>query len=230
MKYGLIGPSKEEIDPFIELMESKKSNSIAMLDFHEGTFHGIPVIAVFSGACKVNATIATQILVDRFNISHLIHVGVAGALKSNLKIGDIIIPNELAYHDVLPEILTEYHPWMKDEYFRPDKGMFEICIDMLKQKSPVKRWFIGKAITGEAFIHTDERSELTAKHDPYCVDMESAAVAHTCYVNNIPFIVIRSISDKADDQGPEEFESNVVSSSLNAVEVASEFIRYISKK
>lgn len=230
MIFGIIGPSEEEIYPFVELMEAKAATSYAMLNFYEGTYNNVPVVTVFSGVCKVNAAIATQILISKFNVSHLIHIGVAGALKGDLSVGDIIIPDAIAYHDVLPEIITECHPWMKDEYFRPDRGMLTACLNVMNSKYSAKRWFSGKAITGEAFIHDDQRSKLVSKYDPYCVDMESAAVAHACYVNKIPFIVIRSISDNADDRGSEDFEKNVESSSLNTIEVVKDFIKHYTKR
>jgi len=226
MKFGIIGPSEEEINPLIETMNSRVSTLHAKLPFYEGTFQNILVAAVFSGACKVNAAIATQILIDKFNITHLIHVGVAGAIKDNFTVGDIVIPDAIAYHDVHPEVLTDYHPWMKDVYFRPDEDMLKACTAMMKSMNPTIRWFTGKLVTGEAFIHNDQKIRLISRYDPCCVDMESAAVAHSCHVNNIPFIVIRSISDNADERGSEEFEKNVVSSSLNAIGVAKAFIEY----
>jgi adenosylhomocysteine nucleosidase len=230
MKFGIIGPSEEEINPFVELMDSKVSALHARLPFYEGTFQNIPVVSVFSGACKVNAAIATQILIDKSHITHLVHVGVAGAIRDDLSVGDIIIPDAIAYHDVHPEVLTEYHPWMKDEYFRPDEDMLKACLAMMKAKSSAIRWFSGKLVTGEGFVHNDKKDELIARYNPVCVDMESAAVAHVCHVNNVPFIVIRSISDNADDNGSEEFDNNVVSSSLNAIDVAKEFITLYAKR
>ncbi|HTY08422.1 MAG TPA: 5'-methylthioadenosine/S-adenosylhomocysteine nucleosidase, partial [Candidatus Edwardsbacteria bacterium] len=156
----MIGPSEEEINPLIESMEPKVSSLHARLPFYDGLFQHIPVVSVFSGACKVNAAIATQILIDKFNITHLIHVGVAGAIKDSLSVGDIVIPDAIAYHDVHPEVLTEYHPWMKDVYFRPDEDMLKACMTMMKSMNPAIRWFTGKLVTGEGFIHNDQKQKL----------------------------------------------------------------------
>jgi adenosylhomocysteine nucleosidase len=85
--------------------------------------------------------------------------------------------------------------------------------------------YIGRIITGEAFITQNERKSLIENFDPLCVDMESASVAHTCYVNNIPFIVIRSMSDNADESGSETFDSNMETAALNSIRVVEGLIQ-----
>lgn len=127
MKIGIIGPAEGEIMPFIDKIENKKKIEHAMLKFYSGVYEGINVVSVFSGVCKVNAAIATQILISKFGVTHIILTGVAGGLNKKLNFGDIVISNEVAYHDVASGILTEYHPWMKDIYFRPDSKLLKLC-------------------------------------------------------------------------------------------------------
>ncbi|PGZ10027.1 5'-methylthioadenosine/S-adenosylhomocysteine nucleosidase, partial [Bacillus thuringiensis] len=100
MKFGIIGPSEDEIMPFIEDMSNKKITNLAMLTFHSGTYENVEVVALYCGVCKVNAAIAAQILIDKFNVTHIIVTGVAGAIDKVLKIGDTVISTEIAYHDV----------------------------------------------------------------------------------------------------------------------------------
>jgi len=215
MRIGIIGPTEKEIQPFIDKIKDKKLCEKAMLKFYSGIYEGVEVVAVLCGVCKVNAAIATQILIDSFEVTQIILTGVAGALNKKLKIGDTVISNEIAYHDVKGGILTEYHPWMEDIYFRPDRRLLS---------------YIGRIITGEAFITHNEREDLIKRFNPLCVDMESASVAHTCYVNKIPFIVIRSMSDNADENGSESFKSNVELAALNSIKVAEGLITKLGTK
>lgn len=225
MRIGVIGPTEREIMPFINKILNKKPSEHAMLKFYSGVYEGVEVVSVFCGVCKVNAAIATQILINKFEVTHIILTGVAGALNRQLEIGDIVISSEVAYHDVAHGILTEYHPWMEDIYFRADVEMLKLCKNTASSLSLPSKCHIGKIITGEAFITHNERESLIEIFNPLCVDMESASVAHTCYVNNIPFIVIRSISDSADENGLETFESNIEMVALNSIKLVEGLIK-----
>jgi adenosylhomocysteine nucleosidase len=227
VRIGVIGPTEKEIVPFIDKIEDKKTTECAKLKFYSGVYEGVEVVAVLCGVCKVNAAIATQILIDKFEVTHVILTGVAGALNKKLYIGDTVISSEIAYHDVKGGILTEYHPWMEDIYFKPDGKLLNLCEDVSKSLEVTNKCYTGRIITGEAFITHNERENLIERFKPLCVDMESASVAHTCYVNNIPFIVIRSMSDNADENGSESFKSNMELAALNSIKFTEGLIRKI---
>ena len=229
MKIGVIGPTEREIAPFISKIFNKKLTEHAMLKFYSGVYEGVEVVSVFCGVCKVNAAIATQLLIDKFEITHIVLTGVAGALNKQLEIGDIVISSEVAYHDVAHGILTEYHPWMEDIYFRADVELLKLCENIVKSLLTPSDCHIGRIITGEAFITDNERGSLIKNFNPLCVDMESASVAHTCYVNNIPFIVIRSMSDDADENGSELFENNIEMAALNSIKLVERLIKKIGE-
>lgn len=125
MKIGIIGPSEDEIMPFLDELSTEKLEEHAMLKFYIGKYENRDIVALYCGVCKVNAAIAAQILIDKFQVTHIIVIGVAGAIDKNLNIGDTVISTEVVYHDVAEEILTEYHPWMKSIYFESDKKL--IC-------------------------------------------------------------------------------------------------------
>ena len=199
-----------------------------MLKFYEGTYEGVEVVSVFSGVCKVNAAIATQILISKFKVTHIVLVGVAGALNRQLEIGDTVFSSEVAYLDVAQGILTEYHPWMEDVYFIPDTELLKLCKNISKSSSNTSKYRLGRIITGEAFVTHNEKERLIEKFNPLCVDMESASVAHTCFVNNIPFIVIRSMSDNADENSSETFERNIEMAALNSIGLVEALIKKIS--
>jgi adenosylhomocysteine nucleosidase len=225
VRIGIIGPSENEIMPFVDKIEDMKTTRHAMINFHIGRFGNIDVVAAFSGVCKVNAAIATQIMIDRFDVSQIILSGVAGALSDSIEVGDIVIGAEIAYHDVAREILTEYHPWMPDIYFKSDKNLMEHIINISKSLELENKCYAGRIITGEKFITENERYNLIETFEPLCVDMESASVAHVCYANNIPFIVIRSMSDFANEDGSESFEDNMEAASLNCLSLVEELLK-----
>ncbi len=225
MRIGIIGPTEREIMPFIGKISEREISEQAMLKFYSGFYEGIQVVSVFCGVCKVNAAIATQILIDKFEVTHIILTGVAGALNNELHIGDTVIASEVAYHDVAQGILTEYHPWMEDIYFRADSSLVKLCEDISKSLSISNKCYTGRIITGEAFITHNERESLIENFNPLCVDMESASVAHTCYVNKIPFVVIRSMSDNADEDGSESFENNMEGAALNSINLVERVIK-----
>jgi adenosylhomocysteine nucleosidase len=219
MKIGVIGPSENEILPFIEHISNKEITTKAMLTFYSGTYENIDVVALYCGVCKVNAAIATQILIDKFNVTHIIVTGVAGAIDKTLNIGDTVISTEISYHDVDDGILTEYHPWMKSIYFKADSELLKLSKDIINKNIFTQKILFGKIVTGEAFISDKGRDEIISKYNPLCVDMETASIAHVCYVNKVPFIAIRSITDTEDDYGIEIFEENCVLASYNSINV-----------
>lgn len=229
MKIGIIGPSEDEIMPFIDKIYNKKIESFAMLNFHSGEYENIDVVALYCGVCKVNAAIATQILIDKFNVTHIIVVGVAGGIDSRLNIGDTVISTKIAYHDVDEVILTEYHPWMENIYFESNKILVEACEKVVKENSFKQRIFFGKIVTGEVFISDSGRTEIIKKYDPLCVDMETASIAHVCYANQIPCLAIRSITDTEKESGIEAFESNCNLAANNSIEIVEKLLKNFDK-
>ena len=219
MRFGIIGASEDEIMPFIEQIQDKKIEIMAKLTFYSGTFNDIEVVALYCGVCKVNAALATQLLIDKFNITHVIVTGVAGGIDSRLKIGDTIISTEVAYHDVEDGILTDYHPWMDSIYFKCDSNLLTSSKEMLKGTEFPQNVYFGKIVTGEAFISLEGRNEIIEKYHPLCVDMETASIAHVCYANEVPFMAIRSITDTEQEHGIEIFETNCVVAAKNSIQV-----------
>ncbi|MCR1949810.1 5'-methylthioadenosine/adenosylhomocysteine nucleosidase [Clostridium sp. DSM 100503] len=227
MKIGIIGPSEDEIKPFIDELSAEKLEEHAMLKFYIGKYENIDIVVLYCGVCKVNAAIAAQILIDKFQVNHIIVTGVAGAIDKNLNIGDTVISTEVAYHDVAEEILTEYHPWMKTIYFESDKKLLSLCRIIVNENTYSQNILFGKIVTGEAFIDNKGRSEIISKFNPLCVDMETASIAHVCYVNEIPFIAIRSITDTEDESGVDVFESNCSIASKNSVDIVKKILELL---
>ena len=208
MRVGIICAGDREVAPFLPMICESKTTEKAMLKFYEGTISDVEVVVLFSGVCKVNAAIATQILIDTYHVKIIINAGTAGGMSQNLEIFDTVISTEVAYHDVAPNILTEFHPWLETMFFRADQGLLNLtkmAVDKLKQNYKV---YWGRMVTGEAFIADEGRQKINEQFAPLTVDMETASIAHVCYVNNIPFVSIRCITDTATHSGTGHFEEN----------------------
>lgn len=224
MKIGIICASDDELAPFLPIIEDCEIIEKAMLKFYKGTIYGVEVVALFSGVCKVNAAIASQMLVDGFGVDAIINSGVAGGMNPELQIFDTVILTEVCYHDVAEDILTEFHPWMNSVFFKADSELIKIskvAANNIKAEGTI---YWGRMVTGEAFIKDEGRQEINDKFLPLSVDMETAGIAHVCYVNNIPFLAVRCITDTASHSGNEHFEENIIKASEIAAKITKSII------
>ena len=208
MRIGILCAGDSEVLPFINMLDEYIITEKAMLKFYEGKIEGIDVVTLFTGVCKVNAAIATQILIDTYGCNIIINAGTAGGMDDSLKIFDTVISNEVAYYDVDDDILTEFHPWLDSIYFKADKRLLNLAKKAISNFNTNHNIVFGRMVTGEKFIEDERREFINIKYEPLSVDMETASVAHVCYVNKIPFIAIRTITDTSSHSGIDEFEKN----------------------
>ena len=219
LKVGIICAGDEEVAPFLEHIENKSIRETAMLKIYEGSINGVDIVTLYSGVCKVNAAIATQILIDRYGVNTVINADTAGGMDPKLKIFDTAISTEVAYHDVAEDILTDFHPWMDTVFFPADSELLRLTRRALETHRPEHDVYFGRMVTGEAFITDDGRQAINDAFAPLTVDMETAAIAHVCYVNKIPFIAIRCVTDTADHSGTGYFEENCPKASAIAADI-----------
>lgn len=227
MKVGIICAGDEEFAPFLPLIKDCNVTEKAMLKFYEGKIHGIEVAALFSGVCKVNAAIAAQLLIDVFGTDIIINSGTAGGMDRALKIFDTVISTEVCYHDVAPDILTEFHPWMDSVFFEADRELIELSKTAVSKIKPMGKVVWGRMATGESFITDEGRQRIWDEFAPLTVDMETASIAHVCYVNRIPFLSIRCVTDTAEHSGVENFEENCIKASGIAKDIAAALLNEI---
>ena len=225
MKIGIICPSDSELNPFLKHIECCTVSEKSMLKIYEGRIGSADIAALYSGVCRTNAAVAAQILIESYSVDTIIVAGVAGGIDSKIKLFDTVVATETAYHDVSGEILTEFHPWMESAWFESDKKLV-LCAK--KALSDNRRVFYGRIVTGESFIEDDGREEIIRNFSPLAVDMESAAVAHVCYVNSVPFIAVRSVTDTAEHGGHDNFEMNCERASSIAKDITLRIIAEIS--
>ena len=219
MKIGIICAGDEELSPFLPLIKDCKTVDKAMLKFHIGRIAGMEVVALFSGVCKVNAAIGVQLLVDLFGADMIINSGTAGGMDPGLDIFDIVISTEVCYHDVAPDILTEFHPWMESVFFKADLKLISLSKTAVKKIRPDGKVVWGRMATGESFITDEGRLKINQEFSPLTVDMETASIAHVCYVNRIPFLSIRCITDTAEHSGLDNFDENCAKASVIAKDI-----------
>ena len=214
LKVGIICAGDSELEPFLNHIHNCHITEKAMLKFYEGEINNIPVVVLYSGVCKVNAAVAAQILIDSYSVDIIISAGTAGGMEKTIKIFDTVISTQLAYHDVADDILVEFHPWLPSIYFNADEKLLAATKKIVQNQAVNHPVIFGKMVTGESFIDKNMREIINKKYAPLSVDMESASIAHVCYVNNIPFISIRTFTDTASHSGVENFEQNCDKASI----------------
>ena len=176
MRVGIICAGDEEVAPFLPMIGECRTREKTMLKFYEGQINGVDIVILFSGVCKVNAAIATQILIDTFGVNMIINAGTAGGMAKELDILDTVISTEVAYHDVAPDILTEFHPWMESVYFQADLQLLKLSKQAVSKVNVAGKVYWGRMVTGEAFIADEGRQAINEQFSPLSVDMETASI------------------------------------------------------
>ncbi len=224
-KIGIIGAMEEEVAALREKLSDVQMLRKASMDFYAGTLHGKEVVVVRSGIGKVNAGICTQILADVYEVDAVINTGIAGSLKAEINIGDIVLSADTLQHDMdatgfgyEPGVI----PRMETSCFVADQELLAAAKAACKEAVPEIQVFTGRVVSGDQFISDRQVKERIAeKFDGMCTEMEGAAIAQAAYLNQIPFVIIRAISDKADDSATMDyptFERQAIAHSVALVE------------
>ena len=202
MKIGIIGAMEVEVEALKSEMNVKNVVTKASMEFCEGTIGNTDVVIVRSGVAKVNAGICVQILVDLFNVTHIINTGVAGSLDARINIGDIVLSTDACYHDVDATVFGYKKgevPQLGVHAFPADASLREAAKAAIKKAAPDLGVFEGRVCSGDQFVSSpDVKKAIIDEQGGMCTEMEGAAIAQGCYLNKIPFVIIRAISDKAD--------------------------------
>ncbi|WP_026656279.1 MULTISPECIES: 5'-methylthioadenosine/adenosylhomocysteine nucleosidase [Butyrivibrio] len=202
MKIGIIGAMEVEVATLKSNMTVKNTVKKASMEFYEGTIGNTEVVVVRSGIGKVNAGICVQILIDLFNVTHVINTGIAGSLNADINIGDIVLSTDACYHDVDVTVFGYKKgeiPQIGAATFEADKELREKAKASIKKAAPDIGVFEGRVCSGDQFISSAEvKDAIIKEHGGLCTEMEGAAIAQASYLNNTPFLIIRAISDKAD--------------------------------
>jgi adenosylhomocysteine nucleosidase len=229
MRIGIIGAMDEEIQHILDSMENYEAKTKAGITFYIGEFNGYDIVLCKSGVGKVNASVCTQVLIDEFEASNIIFTGVAGAVNPDLKIGDIVISTDCVQHDMdvtaLGFKLGEI-PYTEVSIFKADPSLVELAVSASKQIVQDKKIVSGRILSGDQFIAS--RDKVKFLHDElqgFCTEMEGAAVGQVCSMNEIPFVIIRSMSDQADGSADVNFLEFTKLASKNSYEIVNAMIK-----
>lgn len=211
MKAGIIGAMDVEVATLKNKMTMTRVESFAGMDFYEGTLGTTDVVIVKCGVGKVNAACCVQLLADRFGVTHIINTGVAGSLNNRLDIGDIVVSTDAMYHDVDATVFGYQPgevPQMGIVSFPADEMLRRLALRAVKETAPDIKAMEGQVVSGDQFISSREKKEYIMKNfSGLCAEMEGAAIAQASYINRIPYVIIRAISDKADESVTESYDT-----------------------
>lgn len=206
---GIIGAMDEEVSKLKEKMTDVEIKKKASMDFYRGKLMGKDVVVVRSGIGKVNAGICTQILVDEYLVDGVINTGIAGSLNADIDIGDMVLATDTVQHDV---DATGFGydlgviPRMETSTFIADEKLRDLAKECCERVNPDIKVFCGRVVSGDQFVSDKAKKQYILENfKGYCTEMEGAAIAQAAYLNNIPFLIIRAISDKADDSATEDY-------------------------
>ncbi len=210
MKLGIIGAMAVEIESLKAQMEDMAITHKAGMEFCTGILEGVEAVAVVCGVGKVNAAMCVQILADCFCVTHVINTGVAGSLCAELDIGDLVISSQAIYHDfdchaLNPDYVVGQVPGLPVRSFCGDEMLVDYACKACRQVH-AGHFRVGTVASGDQFVcQKAQKERIIADTGALCTEMEGAAIAHTAWKNGIPFVVIRAISDKADDSAQMDY-------------------------
>lgn len=221
---GIIGAMDEEVAVLRSEMEVEETVEQASMTFNRGKLCGREVVIVCSGIGKVNAAVCAQILADRFHVDVLINTGIAGSLDAAIDIGDMVISTDAMHHDMDATVFGDpagQVPRMDTLSFPADKELIEKAKTANEEENPDIHTFTGRIASGDQFISSpDVKERIISLFGARCVEMEGAAIAHVAYLNKIPYVIVRAISDKADNSATmdyPEFEKQAIQHSVRLV-------------
>lgn len=227
-RIGIIFAMKEELDSLLKYLKIEKEYNIFDLKFYEGMIHNNYCILTSSGVGKVNSARCTQILIDNMDVDMIINIGVAGGISDKLKVCDIVIGEKLVQHDF--DITAFNH----EKGYIPNVGVYidsdTYLVNIAKECINNKKYNVVSGIIASGDIFCTESwmsKKINTKFNALCVEMEGASIAQVCYLSNVPFIVIRSISDVPNNNNVLTYEEFLNESSKNVSNFIYEIIKNI---
>ena len=218
-----------EVATLKESMKNKTERTIAGAVYWEGTLENLPVVVVQCGVGKVNAALCVQALCDCFGVTHLVNTGVAGSLDATLDIGDFVISCDAVYHDFDCTALgysVGQVPGLAVKAFPADTKLMELALSAAKDYGQA---CVGRVASGDQFVcQREQKQKIIENTGAICTEMEGAAIAHTAWRNGVPFVVIRAISDKADDSAEMDYPTFEAIAAIRCAEVVKSMAKALS--
>lgn len=210
MKIGIIGAMDIETEKLKSQMNVVGIREIAGMSYFSGTLEAQSVVVVTCGVGKVNAATCTQILISEFKVDAVINTGVSGAIHNDLNVGDIVISTDCMEHDFdCTGFGYSYGviPRMQESVFKADENLVAAAYEACATSDIGVNFFKGRIVSGDQFVSSAERKAFIEEHfNAHTTEMEGASIAHVCYLSQLPFVIIRSMSDKADGSAHVNFD------------------------
>lgn len=226
---GIIGAMEQEIDLLRAQLQQPESHTFGQgIVIYTGTLHDKEIVLCLSGIGKVNAAIATTLLIEHFSPDCIINTGSAGGIGKNLKVGDVVIGSEISHHDADVTAFGYVYGQLPKQPAR-----FAADTDLTAAAEYAARAFgkvqivQGLIVSGDQFVHDSNKISHIRSHfaDAQAVEMEAAAIAQTCYRLNKPFVIIRAISDSADEKAETSFEVFLETASKHSAQMVLQLIQ-----
>lgn len=231
-KLGIIGAMDIEVATLKETMENKTVHTIAGSQYWEGKLEGLDAVVVQCGVGKVNAALCAQVLCSCFAVTHIVNTGIAGSLNTALDIGDFVVSTDAIYHDM---DATNFGypmcqvPGMCVLSFPADAALTDLAYRVANEIHP-GHVHMGRVATGDQFVADKALKERIIRNTgAYCTEMEGAAIAHTAWKNGIPFVIIRAISDKADDSAQMDYPTFEAQAAQRCAQVTQELAKSLAE-
>jgi adenosylhomocysteine nucleosidase len=221
MVVGVVAALKEEIKPLVKAMSEPQISKWGKRSLYRGGLGKCEVVAMTCGIGKVRAAAVSQYLIDHFPLDAIVCCGVAGAVNPRLAVGDIVVCRRALQHDFT---LAEPQPLKKlrKRWLKADPKLLELAVEAGKELGLEGRVHAGTVLTGDqAIVSQEKRQFLWETFGGDCVDMESAAVAQVCQLNDTPFLIVRGISDSAGEDAPGEFRESYTGGAALAARIVS---------
>ena len=233
-KLGIIGAMSVEVQTLREKMQDMRISYRAGMELCEGILEGVPAVVVQCGVGKVNAALCAQILCDCFSVTHIVNTGVAGSLCAKLDIGDFVISRDAMYHDfncraINPDYCVGQVPGLDVLSFCADETLMFYAITAAEQVNPGHA-HMGTVASGDQFVaDRTQKNQIVCDTGALCTEMEGAAIAHTAWRNGVPFVIIRAISDKADDSAQMDYPTFEAIAARRCAEVTLRLAKRLAK-
>lgn len=205
MKWGILGALDAEVDLIRREMTVSHETPLFGTTYYEGTVHGQEIVLVCCGVGKVNAAICAAAAVERFGADCIVNVGIAGAMGHGLNILDVVISREVGFHDQ-DTVMLKYYP--QRAFFAADESLISLCERACAAiPEMTNRYRVGRIVSGDVFVNDAAvKQSIRDRYTPDCVEMEGAAIGHAAFMYEKPYLVIRTMSDAADDNADETYD------------------------
>lgn len=225
---AVVGAMEQEIELLRESMANVKHVSFGKFSAYEGELAGKRMVLVLSGIGKVNAAVSTSWVIHQFAPDCVINTGSAGGLGQGLKVGDVVIGETVAHHDV--DVTAFGYVWGQVPQL---PAVFTSDSNLIRQAEKAAQVFEGAAVTqglivsGDRFVHSSEGVAEIRSHFPdvKAVEMEAAAIAQTCHQLEVPFVIIRAVSDSADEKADISFEEFLKTAAVSSAKMVTEIVK-----